>query len=425
MKTDVTACSLSGQSARIVILEEDGPLAMAIATSVWAATGMKPCTAATVSEAMAQLEAHPGTVFAVALNIDTPDINRVLETLTEHQIPAIAYGEEFTDEDRKTLASWSISQLVVGPRLDLPQRVGEAFATLNRNQNVTVLVVDDSRSMRAALVRFLAIRRYNIREATNGIEALEVLRKHPGVRLVITDNEMPEMDGYTLVKEIRRTYSKDDLAVIGISAKTASHLSVMFINVGANDFLHKPFVKEELYCRVDHNLEMLHRIETIRDLSNKDHLTRLYNRRYFFDHSEEFIDDARSRGRQPVVAMLDIDYFKAINDTHGHDGGDEVLRTVAALIGNHFEKEAIVCRFGGEEFCVLTALEPGTDCFARFDMLRRTIEALTIEVGEERVSTTVSIGVCTRSEPLPEMLKEADRQLYEAKRNGRNRVCMR
>lgn len=409
-------------ATHVVVLEPDEPLGRAVATSIWGAAGLNPHIAATATEAVAFIGNNPGTVLSAVINLKAPGVNGLFEQLTQQSMPAIAYGSEDAEERLKDLSSLSISGVILGEREFMPAKLGNAVATLAGNRSIAVLVVDDSRSMRAALKRFLATRCYRVIEATNGKEALAKLASHPGIKLVITDNEMPEMDGFTLVREIRRTHSKEDLAVIGISAQSRSGVSVRFINNGANDFLKKPFVKEELYCRVEHNLDMLARIETIRELSYKDSLTRLYNRRYFFENAGAFMEHAAVLGQQCCVAMLDIDHFKNVNDTYGHDAGDTVLRAVSACIAGHFSENAIVCRFGGEEFCVLSSTEKATDSPEVFEQIRLDIEQLRIKVDGSELSVTVSTGVCCDLHELEGMLKMADGRLYMAKENGRNKV---
>ncbi|MDC0336348.1 diguanylate cyclase [Pseudodesulfovibrio sp.] len=421
---DNALCPEPDGTSRIIVLEPDSLFAKVLAMAIWSQSGMKPCIASTVSEAATLMHDHPEMVFSAVVSLEAPGVEAMLDKLTQLSVPSIVYGTEFDEDTRKHLSTLSIADLVLGSRDNLPVSVGKALGRMARNRDVAILVADDSRSMRMALIRFLRTRRYTIIEATDGVEALEQLAKHPEIKLVITDNEMPNMDGFTLVKEIRKSHSMDDLAVIGISAKTNSQLSVKFINNGANDFLQKPFLKEELFCRVNHNVEMLDRIEIIRDLSNKDPLTKLYNRRYFFDHCEEFVIDAENAGKSVVVSMLDIDHFKRFNDTYGHDVGDDVIITVSRTIQDAFPDDAIVCRFGGEEFCVLAAHEAGEDIFARYDMLRRAIDGSPVAVDGESVVVTVSVGVCTEKDSVGAMIKVADTQLYAAKESGRNKVVI-
>jgi len=414
----------SCNASNIIVLETDDTIAKRLSMSIWAKTNMRPHVVPTALAGIAYLKEQRRTVFAASVKLNAPEANLLLDELTRNGVPVVAYGEEFNQNTHTQYSTLSISAFIPGKPTSMPHAVGEALSRMVRNRDITILVVDDSRSMSSALTRFLSTRCYKTIKASDGIEALKQLEKHPEIKLVITDNEMPNMDGFTLVKEIRKQYTKDDLAVIGMSAKTNSMLSVRFINNGANDFLHKPFVKEELFCRVDHNVEMLNRIEIIRDLSNKDPLTKLYNRRYFFDNCDVFIADADVDNQSITVSMIDIDQFKQFNDTYGHDVGDDVIMSVAHLIRSEFTNDAIVCRFGGEEFCILAAHSQGEDIFARYDKLRRKIESSPMDVDGKPVTVTVSMGVCTEDGTITDRIKQADSRLYVAKETGRNRVVM-
>lgn len=413
-----------GINGSVIILESDVTTAATLSAVLRKKTGLMPRTAATAEDAETLLANNRNTVFNAVVAIEAEGANTFLQKLEVQSIPSVVYGTQITAEIRQGLSTIGVADMVFGSKEQLPTKVVESVAKLQRNSAIKILVADDSRSMRAAIKRYLTTRHYQVLEAKDGNEALNVLKTNPDIPLVITDNEMPNMDGYSLVREIRKTYDKEEMAVIGISAMNNSMLSVNFINEGANDFLKKPFVKEELYCRVDHNIDLLERIALIRDMSNKDPLTRLYNRRYFYDNCDALMEQAEEGGLNVAAAMLDIDFFKKFNDDYGHDMGDEVLVHVSSTIASAFPDNAIVSRFGGEEFCILYSHRPGEDIFAKFDKLRRDIEDLTVEHDGQTVKVTISIGACILPEKLGKMLSMADANLYAAKNRGRNRVVI-
>jgi diguanylate cyclase (GGDEF)-like protein len=241
--------------------------------------------------------------------------------------------------------------------------------------------------------------------------------------MVITDYNMPEMDGFELTVKLRQKFGKDRLSIIGISGAEDDYFTAKFIKLGANDFLKKPFGTEEFYCRVTQNLELLGMIQHIKEASNTDYLTKLFNRRYFFDSGTRAFLRAIQDGVPMALAMLDIDFFKRINDTFGHEGGDEALKTVAQLLKDQSRPSDFVARFGGEEFCMLlVGIEP-TDAFAKMEHLRKSIGAIRIPFEEKVIQFTVSMGLVTdKGMSLPKMINLADRRLYLAKSEGRNRL---
>lgn len=415
-------CADTLASPYVLVIDPDEFIASSIAQTVRADSEILPTHISDETEALNYIKKHHDELTAVALRHSSPTSDTILNELGNHSIAVIPYvlqdDTASTHDQEKELAT----DLVGRDSATLSVFVGKALSRLILNRDVTIIVADDSLSMRTALSAFLREHCYTVHEATDGTEVLELMNTYPETKVIITDNNMPKMDGLTLIKEIRRTFTSDELAVIGISGERDSQLSIKFITNGASDFLHKPFLKEELYCRVDHNVELLERIGTIRDLSNKDHLTKLFNRRYYFAHCDDFISSAADK--RISVGMLDIDHFKRFNDAYGHDVGDEVLKKVSALIREAFSTNAIVARFGGEEFCILAAHAPNEDLFARYDMLRRTIESCPLMVNDEILSITISAGVCTETATIDERVRIADNRLYKAKESGRNRVVI-
>ena len=215
------------------------------------------------------------------------------------------------------------------------------------------------------------------------------------------------------------------MAVIGISCVDEPGLSAKFIKNGANDFLNRPFLTEEFYTRVTQNIELLEYIAQIKELAERDFLTRLHNRRYVFSAGPKLMAAQMRRGQGVVVAMLDIDHFKKINDAYGHDAGDEVLCHLSTLLSSRFRASDIVARFGGEEFCVLAADMNPADAFGIFDDLRQTIADTPVSFGGMRIPYTVSIGLCTSPmDDLEDMIRMADQALYLSKNDGRNCVSL-
>ena len=293
-----------------------------------------------------------------------------------------------------------------------------ALRRIQRNPNVQILIVDDSRTFREMTKGLLDVARYDVLTAEDGIEGLEQLEAHPGISLVICDYEMPRMGAFEFIAEARKDRAKDELVIIGVSAAGATSLPSRFLKAGANDFLSKPFSFEELLCRVGNNITLLENIAEIRELAFCDALTGLRNRLYFFRN-------VPSRVREgAAVAMLDIDHFKQVNDTYGHAGGDAALRHIARIFGEVLEREGLIARFGGEEFCFFCASTSRTAILMLLEKLRAAIQADVLVFEGVAIPFTVSIGA-TMDETggLDAMINRADALLYAAKLAGRNRVC--
>lgn len=379
---------------------------------------------ATYADAVKRIDSRKDEYLVALLDLTLPDApnGEIVDYALQSGIPSIVFTGGFDNKKRNRFLSWNLVDYILKDSNSSVDVLLDTVSRIHKNRKVQTLVVDDSRAMREAVAKLLRIQLYQVHEASDGQEALSVLDAHPDIKLIVTDYDMPRVDGFELIRQVRDRYSKNELAIIGMSASGDPLLSARLIKTGANDFVPKPFQVEEFHCRVNHSIEMLENIALIRDLSYKDPLTRLHNRRYFFENAGKFIERAAEQGQGYCVAMLDIDFFKKVNDTYGHDAGDEVLKSVAGVTSEVFADDAIVCRFGGEEFCILMAHPPKEDAVARFEALRREVEALSVTVEGEVVKVTVSAGVCCEPDKLETMLKLADSHLYAAKEGGRNRV---
>lgn len=367
-----------------------------------------------------------GIDFLVALvGLYLPDApaGEIVDYVISKNIPTIVFTSELSDEIRAKIWSKKVIDYVykeTGHNLDY---VISLIKRIDKNRHIKVLIVDDSHTFCARISDLMKAHRYNVLQAADGIEAIKILNNNPDIKMVITDYNMPNMDGFQLIKEIREKFSKEDLSIIGMSGDNL--LSAKFIKLGANDFFSKEFFTEEFYCRITQNIETIEHIKEIREASNRDYLTNLHNRRFFYDVGHKLFENSKRKNLTVTVAMIDIDFFKKINDTYGHDAGDLVLKKVAGILQNRFRESDIVSRFGGEEFCILACNMAAGSIENIFEELRKKIEDSEITSGKSIIKVTASIGIC--NEPmnsLDDMIKHADQMLYKAKESGRNRVIV-
>ena len=363
--------------------------------------------------------------FMAILDLDLPDIQEeeILDLLETESISVIVYASEFNDEVRERMITRSVLDYVVKKDGQALDSIVSTIERVHKNQSIKVLVADDSRITRSQIKRVLETQKFIVLEAANGEEALSLLKRNQDTMLIITDYKMPRMDGFELIAQVRKEYSNDRLAIIGISAYGSSLVSIQFLKQGANDFITKPFLVEELYLRVKQNIEMLEHIDAFQKLSNLDFLTQLYNRRFFFDLGNKIFENAKRRNLELTTALLDIDRFKNVNDRHGHEAGDIALKHVARLLTVNLRSGDVVARYGGEEFVILAINLDRNQTDKVFDRIRETIKAENIEADGKKIELTVSIGATSRIfNTLEETIKRADELLYHAKQTGRDRV---
>ena len=408
---------------QVLIVEDNRALATMAKAMIESEWGFDTTLAATRAESEALIAEDAGRFSVALVDLNLPDApnGEVVPVVQAAGIPVIVLTGAFGEGLRKQMTDFGVVDYVVKDNMAAYEYACRLVGRIHRNRATKVLVVDDSPTAVAVLKHQLEIQRLKVFTATGGEEALSRFREHPDIQLLFTDCHMPGMDGFELIQRIRAEHGKDRLAIIGLSGSDDGRLSARFLKSGANDFLTKPFVYEELLCRVNQNLEILEQIEAIRDAANRDYLTRLYNRRYFFDDGGRRYRGAKEQGTPLCAAMMDIDFFKKVNDNHGHDGGDVALRHMAELLNDTFPDD-LVARFGGEEFCVMIAA-PLEESHARLDAFRRRVEETPVDRDGYHFPFTVSIGMTDQlGGDLDAMLNVADANLYGAKEGGRNRV---
>lgn len=310
------------------------------------------------------------------------------------------------------------------------------------DKNLSIIVVDDMEVSCATIRASLNRAGYaDVRLAGDAYQTLNMLGERRA-DVVLADWVMPSMDGLTLTGRIRQLDEETNryTAVILFTAKEGVDALVEAFEHGVDDYLTKPLNERELAARV----HAAGRIATLQntllettsaltrfnhqleELATTDPLTGLGNRRYLEGRLGALLLETAARGGSTCCAMIDIDHFKAINDRHGHDVGDEVLRSVATRLRRTVRPTDIVVRMGGEEFAVVMHYPELRLNAAIFDRILETIHERPVTTGAGPVTITVSMGVCcyTRGTPGdPEsLLKCADEKLYAAKEAGRNRV---
>ena len=407
---------------KILVVDDNEDIIKVMRFLISAKTDVDAIYASSFSEAMALAEQHRDSIFLTILDLNLPDAvdGEVVQHILSLGLPAIVFTGNFDPEKRKQFLDMGVVDYVLKDNRMVYEYIIRIINRIWRNRNIKVLVVDDSFTMRNQLVRFLLLQQLQIHTAGDGVDALTVLNEHPDIRLVITDHNMPNMDGFQLVSEIRRHHAREDMGIIGLSGEGSGELSARFLKIGANDFLAKPFYHEEFFSRIMQNLETMEQLEEIREISRRDYLTNLYNRRYFYQRAEELFNN--SSKSLLAVALLDIDHFKQINDEYGHDVGDIVIQNLAKLLCDSFPSQ-LVARFGGEEFCILFNDVGSDDVMQRLEVFRNILETQRLDIDTDTINYTVSIGVDTTfAHGIDKMITSADQALYRAKAGGRNKV---
>ncbi len=293
-----------------------------------------------------------------------------------------------------------------------------------------ILIVDDDPKLLAGVRRTLR-REFDIDTASNGLEALEALDNHGPYTVIVSDNRMPGIGGFELLKEL--VFRAPDTIRIMLTGCSDQNTAIEAINEGRIfRFLNKPCSADTLKAAITDAIEEFNlaaernRLETeLQKMAFVDELTGANNRRRFFELGQEEFDRACRFKRPLSVLMVDADHFKSFNDEYGHATGDIVLKNVAASIGGSLREADILGRYGGEEFVAVLVETDHSTAAVVAERVRKAVEQMAINTPNGNLSVTVSIGLATTNSQdgtLTALIERADAALYQAKENGRNRV---
>ncbi len=293
----------------------------------------------------------------------------------------------------------------------------------------TVLIVDDM-AANIAILSDLLKDDYRIKVAKNGEKALEIAKSADKPDLILLDIEMPGMDGYEVCRELKNGPWTNNIPVIFVTAKTDVKDEEYGLNLGAVDYISKPFHPTIVKIRVKNHLALKLKSDLLEELSMFDGLTHIPNRRFFDEVFEKKYKETMRDEKSFSILMIDVDFFKNYNDHYGHGKGDECLIKIASALKNSLKRPTdVVARYGGEEFVVLLKDidESGTKQVAQ--SLLESVRALSIPHAYSAAAeyVTISIGIAMKrpreKNSKNELLKHADDALYRAKEEGRDRIC--
>ena len=300
----------------------------------------------------------------------------------------------------------------------------------------SILIIDDSENQRKQIHEILLERSMgsSFHEASDGLQGIKMLVEKE-VDLILCDLEMPGFDGFKFLAAKNNIEKERDVPVIMLTGSDSAKNKIKGLEQGASDYLIKPFDPEELIARVRVHLkikylqdELKKSNDKLRDLANTDPLTGLSNRRVLMDELVKEFERAKRLNKSFCFLMLDIDFFKKINDTFGHQSGDEVLKKLAQTIREQIRPYDLGARFGGEEFAIILPETDAKTSLSVAERLRSVIAGLSFEGALEGYQVTTSIGaslfINENYESKDDFIHAADQALYKAKESGRNRVIL-
>jgi len=411
---------------RVLIVQSEHCLYQVLVSQITAVTGMPVDVVDSLELAEECIKHLDYLVMLLDVDLSGTKDKEIESFIAKNSLPVIMMADRVHADLKVHFQGSLVVDYVVKESPEVITHIVKSVNRIFKNQFTKVLVVDDSGSDRKLISMIAKNQLYQVCEARNGQEALALLENDPSIKIIVADIHMPRMDGIALLKYIREKKLQNELAILGVSSDQES--LIRFIKLGANDFVAKPFSKREFTARLNHLADVYEQIKELDELSNRDYLTGLRSRKFFYEEATPYVYGAYKSGEPCAVAMIDIDNFKNINDTYGHAAGDVVLKGLAKLLHDSLKGRDIVARYGGEEFCVLLRDTKKEDAVIVFERLREEIAKELMHVVAIprglKISVTVSIGVNTQVDAaLTKMLQRADYLLYEAKKNGKNQIA--
>lgn len=294
----------------------------------------------------------------------------------------------------------------------------------------TILVVDDMTTT-LLLLHDLLKDTYEVKIAKSGTKALEILESPNDIDLILLDIEMPDINGYDVCKRIKNNETIKNIPIIFITGRTSQEDEEYGLNLGAIDYITKPFNKAIVKLRIKNYLDLKIKNDMLEKLSMYDGLTNIRNRRFFDETFEKTFSEIKRDKKSLAVLMIDIDFFKPYNDNYGHGQGDETLRKVAKALEKTIKRASdFVARYGGEEFVILLKdiNKNGVEAVAN-NLLNAVRELkITHEFSKIENYVTISIGASFYNSNSDitklELLLKADETLYNVKNSGRNNFAI-
>lgn len=292
-------------------------------------------------------------------------------------------------------------------------------------RTMKVLIIDDDPASVALARQWLKKDGHGIVTAADGEEGLAMAaREEPD--LILLDVQMPGMNGFQVCEKLKADSRIRHIPVIFLSAADETREKVKGLDLGAVDYVTKPFDRFELPARVRAALRTKRLQDLLTVYSEIDSLTEVYNRRVLMERLEQEWNRTRRYSTTVAFIMCDIDHFKNVNDTHGHPTGDQVLERIATLLRKSVRSSDMVGRYGGEEFGIIMVNADRASAASAAERYRKKIESMDFHSRRGEFRVTVSFGVADSrgKDSVNQLINAADRALYKAKETGRNTVCV-
>ena len=398
----------------ILIVDDSKTILNRLKISIENELGLKVYTATSMKECADLILKHKGDFTLALLDYNLPDAQNgeIISFINKFKIPSILLTGSQLDKKDDIFKNENLIDYVLkngSYAIDYTIAIVKRFIL---NAKIEILIIDDSKTFAAKMESLC--KRYNLNTTVNysAIDALETIKQRADIKIVLVDYMMPVMDGLQFTMELRKSYKKDEVAIIALSGTSEKEIVANFLKYGANDFLYKDFTNEEFIARVNNNIEVIELFDYTQDKSKKDPLTGLFNKRYLLEIGRDIYERATSKKTLFATLMIDINDFNVMCDSYGHDIGDEAIKHVGKILNQNLNQDSIIARFGSDQFCILFKNRAYAEIIDTFEEIKNIIKNTPLKTDDNIYNITVSIGAnIDLSNSIEEMIDLADEVL--------------
>lgn len=406
---------------KILIIEDNKTLAKLIAKKISSELNFEVDVAFKLSEAKLFLKRYKYFLVLVDLNLPDAPNGESIDYVLDKGARAIVLTGNIDKDFREKILKKNIIDYINKTGVNDINHIIETIKRLQKNQETKILVVDDSMIFRKYMKELLENLFFKVITVAHGEEAMGMLSLNPDTSLILTDYNMPVMNGIELTKKIREKYTKNDIGIIALSSNKNEDINAMFLKEGANDFIKKPFSKEEFSCRVNNTIEAQENIRLLTRQIDRDTITGLYNRNYLTKNTKNIIDTSDKL----AIAIIGIDNFKDLSESLDKKDVEKILITLSNILRSGTDYRDTVIRVEEDEFYIIfkeTNLYDAVQTIS--DIILEAQNATLVSAKEEIIKFTISAGLAVDDEDdFLETVNQADMMLYNAKQKGGNQVC--
>lgn len=409
-------------SKKVLVIDDQKAMGMLLKSRIESRFNVEVLLAHDLAQTQQYLTTYADQIDIALSDLNLPDApnGEAVSLLKSRGITTVVLTASYDEALRKRIFQERVADYVLKEGAGAIEYVLRILNLLLSNDQREIWLANLSDRMARKLTGLLAIQRFKTRIFEHHKELEAELRLRTPNLLLMGQSALVS-DWLHTLSETRAKFAFYELPILAcIETESDINSALKYMKYGATDYIVQPFSIEEFYTRISQNIEQQQAYQDIKHISQTDALSGLFNRRYCLDVGENQYPKWRTSGSEVFALLVDIDFFKRINDRHGHPKGDEAIVFTANQLKKYFT-DKVVARFGGEEFLILGTADNSYDVLVQAEKFRKAIEAESAtQVG---VSFTCSIGVTFNADSFEQLISQADQKLYEAKGQGRNQIC--